>query len=70
MAKRKDNEHSAVAIDWNGKMLEVTFDLTTNDAERLYKAAHRAFHNKKKKFTIRLDLVDGEEVPDEFKYMA
>lgn len=69
MAHKKDNEHSAIALDWNGKTLEVTFNLTTNDAERLYKAAHNAFHNKKKKWTIRLDLVDGEEVPDEFKYM-
>lgn len=69
MARKKDNEHSAIALDWNGKTLTATFDLTTNDAERLYKAAHRAFH-RKKKFTIRLDLVDGAEVPDEFKYMA
>lgn len=46
MARKKDNEHSAIALDWNGKTLTATFDLTTNDAERLYKAAHRAFHRK------------------------
>ena len=65
----KDNEHSAVAIDWNGKRLEVTFKLATKDVERLYKAAHKAFH-RKGKFTIELDLVDLEEVPHEFRYMA
>lgn len=69
MARKKADEHSAIALDWNGKTLTATFDLTTNDAERLYKAAHRAFH-KKQKFTIRLDLVDGAEVPNEYRYMA
>lgn len=63
----KDN--IAVAIDWDGKEITVSFDARTKDFEKLCDAAHRAFHNEGK-WTIRLDFVNGKEVDDTKKYHA
>ena len=63
MADRK-----AVAIDWNGKRIEVTFK-SNGDMQKLANAAHAAFH-RKGKWTIELRTVDGIEVPVELRYHA
>lgn len=61
--------HRAKATDWNGRLLEVTFSMREGDLEKLCRKAHEAFH-KEGKFTIRLDTVDGTEVPVELRYKA
>ena len=67
MPRKKKNKHGAVATNWNGEKVEVTFSLDANDFERLCNRAHEEFH-KRGTFTIRLDMVDGEKVPVELRY--
>ena len=60
--------HHAKATNWNGDVIEVTFTMSGNTFDRLCKKAHDAFH-RDGKYTIRLDLVDDQEVVDfDLKY--
>lgn len=59
--------HKAKATNWNGEAIEVTFSMSTKDFERLCKKAHDTFH-KDGKWTIRLDTIDEESVPNELRY--
>jgi len=59
--------HQAKATNWDGKLLEVTFSMRDGDLEKLCRKAHEAFH-KEGRFTIRLDEVDGTEVPVDLRY--
>lgn len=59
--------HEAMATNWNGERVEVTFTMDAKDFERLCDKAHETFH-RQGKFTIRLDTVDGESVPVELRY--
>jgi hypothetical protein len=61
--------HRAKATNWNGRLLEVTFSTREGDLEKLCRKAHAEFH-KSGKFTIRLDEIDGTEVPVELRYQA
>jgi len=73
MTKRKENtmSHNAVATNWNGKTVEVTFKAGTEKRharlDELADKAHKAFH-RMGLYTIRLDLIDGERIPYAFQY--
>ena len=58
--------HEAVALNWNGKEIRVTFK-SNGDLTKLARAAHAAFH-KDGKWTIQLRTIDGVEVPVELHY--
>lgn len=61
--------HEATAINWNGKVISVTFTARTKDVQALISKAHDAFH-RDGKWTIELRSVDGIEVAAEFRYKA
>ncbi len=61
------NKHEAIARDWNGMEIVVTFRVSSEDAERLANAAHAEFH-RKGKWTIELLTIDGIKVEAEFRY--
>lgn len=64
MAKKS---YEAVARDWNGREITVTFEVASNDAEKMADAAHAAFH-RNGKWTIELLTIDGIKVKAEFRY--
>jgi hypothetical protein len=61
--------HTAVAINWDGKEMTVDFDSSSKDIEKLSVSAHNAFR-RNGKWTIELRLVDKTEVPRELRYRA
>ena len=63
----KSDEVLAVATNWNGDELTITVSPKGASMETLVRRAFDKFHGEKH-WTIRLDLIDGEEVPDHLKY--
>ena len=59
--------HEAVATNWNGREVSVTFTAKADDLRTLAERAHKAFHDEGK-WTIQLKTIDGIEVGAEFHY--